>query len=88
MGLVNKVVPTKEVLPQAMEYARQICLGSPVSIKYSKKTMYETMGSSVVYPSEGWDILLAYEVITRSSKDATEGSTAFVEKRDPIWFGE
>ena len=45
------------------------------------------MGYPPVYPNEGWDILEQYEKFTVESRDAHEGSTAFVEKRPPRWEG-
>lgn len=87
-GLVNKVVPEKDVLDTALGFAEKIALSAPLAIKYSKRTAYETMGASnTIYPSEAWDILTKYEKITASSEDAHEGSTAFAEKRPPRWQG-
>lgn len=86
-GLVNYVVPEDEVLDKAIELADKIALGAPLSIKYSKKTVMETFGKNLVYPSKGWKTLEKYEKITRASKDAHEGEVAFAEKRAPKWKG-
>lgn len=85
--LVNQVVPKGMVLDAAMEMARKICLGAPLAIEYTKRTAYETQGSSVMYPSEGWDVVEKYEKITQDSEDKLEGARAFAEKRDPVWRG-
>lgn len=86
-GLINYAVPDDEVLDKAIELAQKISLGAPLSIKYSKRTAYETMSESCLYPSHGWDVVEKYEKITRGSEDAHEGSSAFAEKRKPIWKG-
>lgn len=86
-GILNRVVSDDEVVDKALEFADKIALGAPLAIKYSKRTAYETMSESSIFPSKGWDILKKYEKITRGSEDAHEGSTAFAEKRPPIWSG-
>ena len=86
-GLVNYVVPSDKVLDKALELARSIAKGAPLSIKYSKRTMLESLGHPLSYPSEAWRTLEAYEKITRGSEDAHEGETAFAEKREPVWKG-
>lgn len=86
-GLVNYVVPSDQVLEKALDLARSIAKGAPLAIKYSKRTVIETMGQPLVYPSEGWSVLEEYEDITRNSEDAHEGEVAFAEKREPVWKG-
>lgn len=86
-GIINDVVPNEKVVDRAIELAEKIALGAPLAIQYSKRTVYETMGETPVWPSKGWDILERYEQITYTSEDAHEGSTAFAEKRKPHWTG-
>lgn len=85
--LVNRVVEPGRVLDAAIELANFIAKGAPLSIKYTKRTAYETMGESLVYPSRGWEILEGYERITQESEDKLEGARAFAEKREPVWKG-
>ena len=82
-GIINRIVADEDVLSTALELADKIALGAPLAIKYSKKTMAETMSESTVYPSHGWEILEEDEKITKNSEDAHEGRTAFDEKRAP-----
>ena len=86
-GIVNYVVPDDQVLDKAIYLAQKIILGAPLSIKYTKKTVIETMGENFPYPSKGWETLEEYEKITRASEDAHEGEVAFAEKRKPVWTG-
>lgn len=76
-----------KVLDKAIELAGLICKGASLAIEYTKRSAYETMGESVVYPSKGWEILEEYEKATQNSEDKIEGATAFAEKREPVWRG-
>ena len=84
---MNRVVEPENVLDTAIGLAKLICKGAPLSIEYTKRTAYETMGESIIYPSKGWEILEKYEAITQNSEDKIEGATAFAEKREPVWKG-
>lgn len=86
-GIINYAVPADQVMDKAIDLAEKICLGAPLAIQYSKKTAYETMDKSTVFPSDGWAILQKYQQITHNSEDSHEGSTAFCEKRKPVWTG-
>lgn len=85
--LINRAVEPDRVLDEAVAMAKLICKGAPLAIECTKRTAYETMGESVVYPSHGWDILEKYERITQGSEDKLEGARAFAEKREPVWKG-
>lgn len=86
-GIINQIVPAGKTVDAALEMAAKIALGAPLAIECSKRTVYETMGSSPLYPNEGWEALERIEKVTVESEDAHEGSTAFVEKRKPVWKG-
>lgn len=85
--LINDIAPNGRVLDMAKDIAQKICLGAPLAVEYTKRTAYETQGASVMYPSEGWDIVEEYEKITQNSEDKLEGARAFAEKRLPVWKG-
>ena len=83
-GLASRSVPRDEVLPTAIEMARDIATNvGPVSAAITKKLAYRFLNetdraSALRLQSElfGW---------TGRQADAREGIMAFLEKRDPDW---
>ena len=82
-GLVNRVVAAGAALDGARELAAEILAGSPTSVRISLQVMEETRGipdvvDAIDHPTTAFDDLMA-------SDDATEGLTAFAQKRRPRW---
>jgi enoyl-CoA hydratase/carnithine racemase len=46
IGLVNRVVPSEQVMPAAMELAEQIAKVAPLSVKYTKRMLRQDFFSS------------------------------------------
>jgi enoyl-CoA hydratase len=84
VGLVNRVVPGAELMTAAMELAERIAANGPLGVQVTKRLM---RAAALVDPQRGWpgadDVDLVF-----NSKDAIEGASAFVEKREPRWTGE
>jgi enoyl-CoA hydratase len=82
LGLVNRVVPAADVLDTAVELAGRIGENSPAAVRASKALLLDAVDLST---AEAWkrNNALAREVW--SHPDAIEGSTAFAEKRPPVW---
>ncbi|MFC1893075.1 enoyl-CoA hydratase/isomerase family protein [Chloroflexota bacterium] len=80
LGLVNKVVPSAELMPAAREIARQISECSPVSIRAIK----EAVKRGVEMPLEQ-GLLLETALLMQVLKapDVKEGFASFQEKRKP-----
>jgi enoyl-CoA hydratase len=85
IGLVNRVVPLDQLMPQAMDLARRIAEKSPLVLKLLKRTL--ASGADMPLPSA-----LAHEQamigLVLDSRDAHEGCTAFLEKRPARFTGE
>jgi hypothetical protein len=82
-GLVNRVTGPGQALDGARALAAEILDGSPTSVRISLQVMEETRGipdiiDAVTRPSTAADDLTG-------SEDATEGVTAFAQKRRPVW---
>jgi crotonobetainyl-CoA hydratase len=92
-GLVNEVVAAEDVLPRALELARRIATNAPLSVQYSKQLLHETSSAGSDWnPAwsgvDPWQANDAAMEVVFSSADAIEGSTAFAEKRAPVWSGK
>ena len=84
IGLVNHVTPTDKVLDEALAFAERLAEGAPLAIRFAKLAVQRTVQQSVL---SSLDMSLALEAITGKSRDYTEATTAFTEKRDPNFEG-
>jgi enoyl-CoA hydratase/carnithine racemase len=83
VGLVNAVVPTAEVVSSAMALAERIAANAPLGLAASKELGRLAVTDSARYAER----VGHWRGVVFSSEDAKEGSTAFVEKRAPVWQG-
>ncbi len=80
IGLVNEVVLPEEVMPKAMEWAEVICQAAPLAVRAAKEAMIR--GCSLTL-EDGLRLENSLNTHLFGTKDFTEGTTAFVEKRKP-----
>lgn len=85
IGLVNRVVEPAELMPAALELAREIAKNGPIGVAQAKFAINYGMEASlgVALPLES----KAYEA-TIPTKDRIEALAAFAEKRKPVFKGE
>ena len=84
VGLVNRVVEEGAALDAAVELAGVIAANGPLAVAATKEVV---LSAPAWAPEEAWD---RQEEIVRpvfGSEDAREGSTAFAERRAPVWRG-
>jgi enoyl-CoA hydratase len=83
-GLVNRLVEPGQALAEAIALAEQICANAPVAVRESRKIVLEATNA----PDDvGWRMSVAGMATAMSSEDFSEGLTAFIEKRPPVWKG-
>jgi enoyl-CoA hydratase/carnithine racemase len=82
IGLVNKVVPQAEVMPTAREWAQTLCQAAPLAVRAAKEAMVRGYEMTLEDGLKLENALVAYVMGT---EDFTEGTTAFVEKRKPVY---
>ncbi|CAA0102434.1 Carnitinyl-CoA dehydratase [Halioglobus japonicus] len=84
IGLVNRLAEPAQLLDTAIELAREIMDGAPLSVKAARETvMLSTeMGRSAALQAARHASEYCY-----NSEDAQEGPRAFAEKRPPNWKG-
>jgi E-phenylitaconyl-CoA hydratase len=83
LGMVDELVRTSaEVLPKALEIAREIAANSPQAVALSKQALWESLESGYTQAcANGWNLLR----LQWSHPDFVEGPQAFLERRAPAW---
>lgn len=86
-GLVSRVVPDEELMPAAMELARDIAENcSPVSVSLTKKMLYGFLAETDVERAERTNHRYLDWIMTQP--DVVEGIMSFMQKRKPEWTGK
>lgn len=84
LGIVNRVVPLKRLLPACQELAGALMRNSFLAIHQAKKAIDEgaelSLDQGLVVEAEAW-------LVNFCSADRVEGLRAFVEKRRPVYRG-
>jgi enoyl-CoA hydratase len=85
VGLVSRVVPLAELMPAARALADQVLALGPLAVKLAKAALN---ASSQMPLSAGLAFESTAQAITFESDDKMEGTTAFLEKRKPVFRGD
>ncbi len=83
-GLVSRVVPADELMPEALRVANEIAANAPLAVQATKRMM--RMGQNETFEANVHHVFLQLLPLVRS-KDFKEGVTAFLEKREPDFVG-
>jgi enoyl-CoA hydratase/carnithine racemase len=81
-GLATRALPAEEVLPAALEHAREYLPAAPVSVAITKRLLWEGLTCEPVAMMRREMPLFAW---AGNQPDAREGVAAFLEKRAPWW---
>jgi enoyl-CoA hydratase/carnithine racemase len=83
LGLALRSLPAAEVLPAALEIARDIALhAAPLSVALSKRLLWQSPDLSAAHV-ERLETELHHHLMSRA--DAAEGPRAWLERRAPRW---
>lgn len=84
LGIVDKVVPPEELIPEAKKWASELSERPPLSLRMLKNCINIGMQMSLL---DAIDYEAKCITILRNTEDRAEGMRAFVEKRKPIFKG-
>jgi len=84
MGLINRLVPESELESYVQNYCDLIAANAPLTIRAAKQIVREALKDE-----SKRDMALCQRVVDEcfASSDYTEGRTAFMEKRRPVFTG-
>lgn len=85
IGLVNKVVPADRLLQEAQEWAKRLAVKAPIALRFAKEAVLKGMDLTL---EQGLRLEADIYFLLFSTKDRTEGITAFREKRPPKFVGQ
>ena len=84
LGLVNRVVPLPDLRPEALRLARTIAARGPLAVVAARRAVLEGLGAG---EDEAMGLERRLFLGVMRTEDAVEGSTAFAEKRPPVYRG-
>jgi enoyl-CoA hydratase len=85
IGLVNRVVPAADLLPEARKLARAIASQAPIAVRYILSAINK--GSQMPL-AEGCVLEATLFGLASGTDDMREGTRAFLEKRKPEFKGK
>lgn len=83
--LVNKVVPTEELLETAQEWAQKLARKPPIALRVLKQAVNAGANTDL---ETGLSIEAACFGNAFATEDRKEGMQAFIEKRKPVYNGK
>ena len=84
IGMISKAVPTKELQKTALELAGKLAMKSPIMLKLAKQAI--SRGIDMNLKSGLAEEVRAFRVCF-TTQDFREGMRAFLEKRQPKFYG-
>jgi len=84
LGIVNGVVPAKELMPTVRSVAASLATKAPIAVKVIMECVWQ---AGDVTLEQGMDLEANGFGLLRNTEDFIEGTKAFLEKRQPQFRG-
>ncbi|HEX5390811.1 MAG TPA: enoyl-CoA hydratase/isomerase family protein [Burkholderiaceae bacterium] len=84
LGLVEACLPPNELMPYAMEIARDMASKSPIALKLAKEAARMT---ALMPTRDAYRYEQGNTAALSRTEDAREAQLAFLEKREPVYVG-
>ncbi len=84
LGLVEACLPADQLMPYAMEIAREMASKSPVALRLAKEAARMT---ALMPTRDAYRYEQGNTAALSRTEDAKEAQRAFLEKRDPVYVG-
>jgi enoyl-CoA hydratase len=85
IGLVNRVIPAAELMTETRKFAAELATHAPIAMRYImtaiNKGLEMPFAEGAVYEATLFGLIA-------STEDMREGTTAFLEKRKPVFKGK
>jgi len=85
IGLVSKVLPDDELMPEMMALARKIADGPTLAVRAIKRAVYQSQNTDL---RTSLDLISSHYGMIATSEDHAEAVAAFLEKRAPRFTGK
>ncbi len=85
IGLVNKVVPSRELMSTVMEMATQLSSGAPLSLRYAKEAVCQGLDLTL---DQGLHLEADLYHLLQTTEDRIEGIKAFQQRRTAKFKGK
>jgi enoyl-CoA hydratase/carnithine racemase len=86
IGLINRAVPEEKLAQEVEQFINMLADKSPVALKWAKRATLAGMDVDFEQALQRSETI--YKGDLMKTRDANEGLTAFMEKREPVWKGE
>lgn len=83
-GLVNRVLPSNRLLPEAITLAKAVAARGPLAVRAARAAILQGLGCGL---ADGLELERQHFLDVIRTDDAAEGATAFTEKRIPQFQG-
>jgi enoyl-CoA hydratase len=84
LGLVQKIFPLDQLLPEAKSLAKKLAKLAPIALHYMKKSIHNGLEMPM---EKGLQLEASYFGLAFQTADRLEGMDAFLEKRKPNFRG-